>query len=791
MASVWFYRKGDAEFGPISSQQLKELAASGQLQPSDHIRREGMEEWAAANKAKGLFTQSPSNSESSGDKSSTTGTSVAERIASDASQISDRAKATANEAVEKVTKFAQSDEVKAAAHQVKREAKTLGSNLKAAARLTAKQAQRTKLVNSTLPKAYFALGKHLYDSGERREEVGELYQRIDTAKAEIKAIEDHSKDQPKAEGMSAKAKAAAAGAKDMAQIQLLKRKASTAVTQLGQAVYESHHDEAGPAELVKPICETIEKRDLLDGEIAELSRMSEGQLVTPKRLAISGVVVLVLIVLYTGYSFLGSGDRPPPIATTASDGDQLDDESVEDEVDAEAKDETETEEEDEVELDVESPVITEVDFSNVDYSIADFESSRGPNGEEIEVRQATKKVFGWNWATFEYPTEESGYVDSSGNFIKHGKEIVWQQHPSGPLPAVKFSEHTWRNGTLHGPGFKKIPSQPNEDGGRHMNKHEFHYREGQLHGAYLIHYERGGKVQRTMFKGEKHGPSMSWYDNSKVSEGGAYWNDQKHGVWRRWQPYGRGQRDYVAHYKNGKKHGFYTKWHPEGQKEEGEYRNDKKHGQWKKWYKNGQLEYVDHFRYGESHGDYTEWYPNGQKKLSVKYRNDEREGDLTAWHPNGQKKEFVSYRNGKREGLQEGWHPNGQKEYSVTCKNGKKEGIQTEWHPNGAKRKEGRLVNDMEEGEWVGWYDDGVKEVQSLFRGGSIQGTQKWWHQNGRIARALDFNDGVLKKETNYYSHIPAIAWERIYNKDGNPIFYRSFDTEGNVEETQNWADKY
>lgn len=67
-------------------------------------------------------------------------------------------------------------------------------------------------------------------------------------------------------------------------------------------------NKTGPTELVQPIGLTIEKLKSLDGEIAELSEASKGQFVTPKRLAIGGLAPAVLLVLYVGYSFFGSGD---------------------------------------------------------------------------------------------------------------------------------------------------------------------------------------------------------------------------------------------------------------------------------------------------------------------------------------------------------------------------------------------------------------------------------------------------------------------------------------------------
>ena len=56
MATDWFYYSGDHRLGPVGSQQLKDLARAGQLQPDTLIWKEGMAEPQAAAKLKGLFT---------------------------------------------------------------------------------------------------------------------------------------------------------------------------------------------------------------------------------------------------------------------------------------------------------------------------------------------------------------------------------------------------------------------------------------------------------------------------------------------------------------------------------------------------------------------------------------------------------------------------------------------------------------------------------------------------------------------------------------------------------------
>lgn len=56
--SDWYYAKGNRQLGPVSSTELKQLAESGQLVADDLVWREGMVEWIAADKVKGLFDAS-------------------------------------------------------------------------------------------------------------------------------------------------------------------------------------------------------------------------------------------------------------------------------------------------------------------------------------------------------------------------------------------------------------------------------------------------------------------------------------------------------------------------------------------------------------------------------------------------------------------------------------------------------------------------------------------------------------------------------------------------------------
>lgn len=58
MAKEWYYSKdGGDRKGPVTSKQLKELAASGELDPTDLVWAEGRDEWKPASGLKGLFPQ--------------------------------------------------------------------------------------------------------------------------------------------------------------------------------------------------------------------------------------------------------------------------------------------------------------------------------------------------------------------------------------------------------------------------------------------------------------------------------------------------------------------------------------------------------------------------------------------------------------------------------------------------------------------------------------------------------------------------------------------------------------
>lgn len=55
MATEWYYAVGGSERGPVSSSELKRLAASGTIQPETLIWKDGYSAWVHASTAQGLF----------------------------------------------------------------------------------------------------------------------------------------------------------------------------------------------------------------------------------------------------------------------------------------------------------------------------------------------------------------------------------------------------------------------------------------------------------------------------------------------------------------------------------------------------------------------------------------------------------------------------------------------------------------------------------------------------------------------------------------------------------------
>ena len=330
MADQWYYSQNDQRHGPVSTEQLKQLANSGQLKSCDLIWKQGMKNWVEAGKATGLIppeladappplpkslpavhvaptavasAPTPEQAEDAIDFLSATsaaqpsGKPTARRPAETAPAPADESNDVAALASSATRASAETTQAR-----FKKKAKGMFGSLaatgKAAGQLIAKQTERTFLLGGTLPSAYEKLGRHVYDANLYRTEFAEQYSSIDKLLAEKQALET----QPKGTGMAGKAKAAGRAV----QLHTLWATADQALKALGQAVYEQHGEQSGPEELVRPIADHRSRLTTLNAEITRLSEAQKGQLLTPKRLAIGAAVAVGLFVLWAVGSVLSA-----------------------------------------------------------------------------------------------------------------------------------------------------------------------------------------------------------------------------------------------------------------------------------------------------------------------------------------------------------------------------------------------------------------------------------------------------------------------------------------------------
>lgn len=56
MAIQWYLLQGDTDLGPMSTSELKRMAADGKIGPRDLVRKEGSTRWVPASAIEGLLS---------------------------------------------------------------------------------------------------------------------------------------------------------------------------------------------------------------------------------------------------------------------------------------------------------------------------------------------------------------------------------------------------------------------------------------------------------------------------------------------------------------------------------------------------------------------------------------------------------------------------------------------------------------------------------------------------------------------------------------------------------------
>lgn len=146
MTVAWHYSRAGKKHGPVSSAELQGLARKGLLGPEDLVWKEGMEAWQKAERLKGLFPA----------------------VAAAPPLM------PAKEAPD------------TGAHE--KEGMSVLASAKAGRDLALKQAEKTKIQTLSLPQAYAAFGKAVYEQGTQHPDTAALFVTIGDLLQQVAAV---------------------------------------------------------------------------------------------------------------------------------------------------------------------------------------------------------------------------------------------------------------------------------------------------------------------------------------------------------------------------------------------------------------------------------------------------------------------------------------------------------------------------------------------------------------------------------------------------------------------------
>lgn len=171
----------------------------------------------------------------------------------------------------------------------------IASSLKTAGALAAKHAARTQLMTITLPRAYAAYGKAVYEDIASHSGVEEFVQSVRALMEQRQQISQAANRQPAATSLAQKAQRAASGAADLAKAKALDSKLFLELERLGRAAYERNTAQPAVARAATPIAKAVEQAAALTKEIDELTVATKHAWLSPQRAILAGVIVFVAL----------------------------------------------------------------------------------------------------------------------------------------------------------------------------------------------------------------------------------------------------------------------------------------------------------------------------------------------------------------------------------------------------------------------------------------------------------------------------------------------------------------
>ena len=333
------------------------------------------------------------------------------------------------------------------------------------------------------------------------------------------------------------------------------------------------------------------------------------------------------------------------------------------------------------------------DFSRIDYSVPEVDYSKGPNGEQITIKEYIKDATGNPISDLAKPFIREQGFDSDSGWKHHGLQRVF------------------------------LNSESVAEDGKVILKENY------------------------SFDDKAHGWSRSFYQDgsNQIKTEATYVDDVMHGVLRRFNP--DGAKTGEAKIVMGKKHGQQTSWHPNGSVAAKEiYVHDKRHGLRTLYYPTGKKLGEVWFINGLPYGQESEWHDNGQLKMQQSWVKGKEQGPYIEWHENGAKAKVGQMKDGEEVGAWTGWHPNGQKSFEVSWVDGLKDGNEVGWYDQGSNSHFTQWKMGVQHGKEIAFYapqvGGGVLKERS-WNNGKLHGKDAWYNPDGTIKRQDYYENGI------------------------------------------------
>jgi antitoxin component YwqK of YwqJK toxin-antitoxin module len=128
--------------------------------------------------------------------------------------------------------------------------------------------------------------------------------------------------------------------------------------------------------------------------------------------------------------------------------------------------------------------------------------------------------------------------------------------------------------------------------------------------------------------------------------------------------------------------------------EEGAYLNDEKEGLWKRYYPNGAVRSEIYYQVGKPEGPYKLYYANGKVEETGRWHDGKLTDRFQRYHSNGILKEALTYnQEGNRHGRQQYYHENGTMALEVDMQLGAEQGVQKRYDEQGQLMEERNFDN--------------------------------------------------------------------------------------------------